>query len=75
MMLFSLPFWGCGNRSKPETPDTAVKGAPAVPAGTQAEAKMDETLPPILRAPWKGDLDEIVKRRVVRVLLPFRRPI
>jgi membrane-bound lytic murein transglycosylase MltF len=35
---------------------------------------MDDTLPPALRTPWKGDLDEMVKRRVVRVLLPFRRP-
>ena len=34
----------------------------------------DEALPPVLRKPWKGDLDEMVKRRVVRVLLPFRRP-
>ena len=35
---------------------------------------MDERLPPILKTAWKGDLDEIVKRRVVRVLVPFRRP-
>jgi membrane-bound lytic murein transglycosylase MltF len=35
---------------------------------------MDETLPPALRTPWKGDLDEMLKRRVVRVLLPYRRP-
>jgi membrane-bound lytic murein transglycosylase MltF len=31
-------------------------------------------IPPILKTPWKGDLDQIVKRRVVRVLVPFRRP-
>jgi hypothetical protein len=35
---------------------------------------MDEALPPILKTAWKGDLDDIVKRRVVRVLVPFRRP-
>jgi membrane-bound lytic murein transglycosylase MltF len=35
---------------------------------------MDETLPPALRTPWKGDLDEMLKRRVVRVLLPYHRP-
>jgi membrane-bound lytic murein transglycosylase MltF len=28
----------------------------------------------MLKAPWKGDLDEIAKRRVVRLLVPFRRP-
>jgi membrane-bound lytic murein transglycosylase MltF len=33
-----------------------------------------EDLPPIVKTPWKGDLDEMVKRRVVRVLVPFRRP-
>jgi membrane-bound lytic murein transglycosylase MltF len=34
----------------------------------------DEDMPPILKAPWKGDLDAMVKRRIVRVLVPFRRP-
>ncbi len=38
------------------------------------QAAMDEDLPPILKTPWKGDLDEMAKRRVVRVLVPFRRP-
>jgi membrane-bound lytic murein transglycosylase MltF len=28
----------------------------------------------LLKASWKGDLDEMAKRRVVRVLVPFRRP-
>ncbi|MEO8596587.1 MAG: transglycosylase SLT domain-containing protein [Candidatus Solibacter sp.] len=43
-------------------------------APAAADAAMADDLPPRLRTPWKGDLDEIVKRRVVRVLLPFRRP-
>jgi membrane-bound lytic murein transglycosylase MltF len=34
----------------------------------------DEDLPPIVKTAWKGDLDEMAKRRVVRVLVPFRRP-
>ncbi|HKD10378.1 MAG TPA: transglycosylase SLT domain-containing protein [Bryobacteraceae bacterium] len=34
----------------------------------------DESLPPALRAPWKGDLDGMAPRRIVRVLVPFRRP-
>ena len=38
------------------------------------EAFDGEDFPPILRTPWKGDLDEMVRRRVVRVLLPYRRP-
>jgi membrane-bound lytic murein transglycosylase MltF len=28
----------------------------------------------VLRTPWKGDLDQMAQRRVVRVLVPFRRP-
>ncbi len=31
-------------------------------------------MPPALRTPWKGDLNEIAQRHVVRVLVPFRRP-
>ncbi len=40
----------------------------------QAVQAGDEDMPPILRQPWKGDLDEIAKRRVLRVLVPYRRP-
>jgi membrane-bound lytic murein transglycosylase MltF len=35
---------------------------------------VEDDLPPIVRMPWKGDLEEMAKRRVVRVLVPFRRP-
>jgi membrane-bound lytic murein transglycosylase MltF len=34
----------------------------------------DEETAAILKTPFKGDLDEMVKRRVIRVLVPFRRP-
>ena len=40
----------------------------------QSAGLTDAELPPILKIAWRGDLDEIVKRRVVRVLVPFRRP-
>jgi membrane-bound lytic murein transglycosylase MltF len=49
----------------------AQRSAPDVADGY---AEIGEVLAPVLRTPWKGDLDEMVKRRVVRVLLPFRRP-
>lgn len=67
LMLLGLLFWGCSRGSGP-------RSAAAAPDATRVEAETGETLPPVLRTPWKGDLDEIVKRRVVRVLLPFRRP-
>ena len=52
-----------GTTQPPKT-DVSAQGADAT----------DELLPPILKVAWKGDLDEMVKRRIVRVLVPFRRP-
>jgi len=48
-------------------------GAQQKPADPQVAAG-DEDLPPIIKTPWKGDLDDMAKRRVVRVLVPYRRP-
>jgi membrane-bound lytic murein transglycosylase MltF len=73
-LLMALLFF-CGCSKQPAKTNTEVKQAEApTTAATTPEPPMDEAVPPILRAPWKGDLDEIAKRRVVRVLLPFRRP-
>src|SRR5215472_12801013 len=71
--ILMLPFCGCSKQ--PAKTNTEVKQAQApTTAATPPESPMDDVVPPMLRTPWKGDLDEIVKRRVVRVLLPFRRP-
>ena len=59
---------GCSGASTPVQQSSVPK-----PAAAPAPAE-DEDLPPILKTPWKGDLDEMAKRRVVRVLVPFRRP-
>jgi membrane-bound lytic murein transglycosylase MltF len=79
--LSILMLLSCGCSKPPAKTNTEVKQAEAPTpeattptAATTPEPPMDEAIPPILRKPWKGDLDEIVKRRVVRVLLPFRRP-
>src|SRR5215831_5563697 len=79
LSILMLLSWGCSKQ--PVKTNTEVKQAEApttaatTPTATAAaEPPMDEAIPPILRKPWKGDLDEIAKRRVVRVLLPFRRP-
>ena len=72
LILLSLLAWGCSKGQGPESGGAAPKSAEAQPA--QPQPDVDENLPPMLRTAWKGDLDEIVKRRVVRVLLPFRRP-
>jgi membrane-bound lytic murein transglycosylase MltF len=68
LSLLVLACSGGRNPEQPQTPATSQKAA-AEPA-----ASGDEDLPPIVKIPWKGDLDEMAKRRVVRVLVPFRRP-
>jgi membrane-bound lytic murein transglycosylase MltF len=63
--------------SEPTKKDAAAPAAPQKePAkeAAQPAAPADEDIPPILKTPWKGDLDEMAKRRIVRVLTPFRRP-
>jgi membrane-bound lytic murein transglycosylase MltF len=69
-----LLLWSCARETAPEPVKAEQKGAEAQPESKSAPVPMDEAIPPLLRTPWKGDLDEIVKRRVVRVLIPFRRP-
>ena len=72
--LLALLVCGCSKGPRSDAAAEA-KSAAAQPASIPTRpAEMDETLPPILRTPWKGDLDKMVERRVVRVLLPFRRP-
>src|SRR5512136_3057718 len=68
VVLWSLLVLVClGVCSTGLLPGAQKNAAPQVAAG-------DEDLPPIIKTPWKGDLDEMAKRRVVRVLVPFRRP-
>ena len=77
-VLLSLCVLSCSSGSSPEQSQ-----APATPketavqpqeAPSQSAALEDEDIPPVVKTSWKGDLDEMVKRRVVRVLVPFRRP-
>ena len=72
----SLCVLVCSCGSSPVQPKAPGAQAPTAPENTAAQPapSEDEDLPPVLKTPWKGDLDEIVKRRVVRVLVPFRRP-
>jgi len=77
LTTFSFLFWGCSKTEPPQPKPGATAQAPGAPpadAKPESGGQMDERLPPILKTAWKGDLDEIVKRRVVRVLVPFRRP-
>ncbi|HXK03289.1 MAG TPA: transglycosylase SLT domain-containing protein [Verrucomicrobiae bacterium] len=70
--LFLL-IWGCSKQPGTGSSGAAQTAAESKP-GNAAQSAMDEDLAPIVRTAWRGDLDGIVKRRVVRVLVPFRRP-
>jgi membrane-bound lytic murein transglycosylase MltF len=79
LALLSLLVAGCSSGSKPAQPQAQSQTqtqAPTEPqsAAAQPATSSDEDLPPIVKKPWRGDLDEMAKRRVVRVLVPFRRP-
>jgi membrane-bound lytic murein transglycosylase MltF len=83
-VLLSLCVLACSGGTSPEQPQapatqkdaTSPSETPATQknAADQQAVSVDEDLPPIVKTPWKGDLDEMVKRRVVRVMVPFRRP-
>ena len=70
VLIFSCSRSNSTRQQEPAPPKEAAQ-SPAQPA---ASANGSEDLPPVLKVPWKGDLDEMAKRRVVRVLVPFRRP-
>src|SRR4051812_46146935 len=74
--LSGIVLVSCSTRGGSDTIKSDAKHGEAQTASAPAaaDAAMADDLPPALQTPWKGDLDEIVKRRVVRVLLPFRRP-
>src|SRR5215831_17549583 len=74
--MISLTIGGCSKpRSAEETKGAdATKGAEVQQAQAPTPPTPDDDIPPVVRTPWKGDLNEIVKRRAVRVLVPFRRP-
>jgi len=64
------------------TADVAHGQPPAqAPAKTPAQAPAKEpskksgfALPPVVTAqPWTGDLDGMIKRRVIRILVPYSR--
>jgi membrane-bound lytic murein transglycosylase MltF len=67
-----------GQPQAPSAPKSAAAQpqASATPnkAVAQPAASGDVDLPPVVKLPWKGDLDAIAKRRALRVLVPFRRP-
>jgi hypothetical protein len=77
LLLASLSVVGCsGNKDEPRP-----AAAPAASAGASDEplppvayeSSLSETVRANLNKPFKGDLDEMVKRRVVRIGVTFNR--
>jgi ABC-type amino acid transport substrate-binding protein len=70
----------------PASPGQSLQTAPAAPAAPEApqpasaplathpDPTDDPAFMKLVRTPWKGDLDAMAQRRLVRVLVPFRRP-
>ena len=86
LAILFLGSWGCSTQpsaTKEQAQEQGKDTAKAVSEqGKAASEKVapdtaaggNEDLLPIFRTAWKGDLDQMAKRRVVRVLVPFRRP-
>jgi hypothetical protein len=71
----TLLMGGCSKGTAPEQTKKPEAQANRAAESTATEASPpDEILGPLLKTPWKGDLDAMAKRRLVRVLVPFRRP-
>jgi membrane-bound lytic murein transglycosylase MltF len=57
----------CSSRGSPQA-------SPAQKSAAQPAVSGDDDVLPIMKTRWNGDLDAMAKRRVIRVLVPFRRP-
>jgi membrane-bound lytic murein transglycosylase MltF len=67
LAILLLPILSCSGVRELDKANTEA-------AASKERSASDGELPPILRTAWKGDLDQIAKRRVMRVLVPVRRP-
>ncbi|HEY7465471.1 MAG TPA: transporter substrate-binding domain-containing protein, partial [Dehalococcoidia bacterium] len=69
--ICALPFLMCSGAAAVHAQTPAQ--APAKPPA-QAPAKESVALPkPLATKPWSGDLDGMIKRRVIRVLVPYSK--
>ncbi len=77
-----LVLCGCGGGEKeagsaPQTPRTgaAIPTAPAdpEPVASEATTTADEHNIGFASIPWQGDLDKMIERRVIRVLVPYSK--
>jgi DinB family len=63
----------CGGGAAKAAADNAAAAPAATDAPPATEAALPETLRAILSQDFTGDLDEMVKRRVIRIGAPFNR--
>ena len=60
--------------SSAPAPATSPTGSAPAPATSPTGPAEDSLEAQITQTAWKGDIDEIVKRRMLRVIVPFSRP-
>jgi membrane-bound lytic murein transglycosylase MltF len=49
--------------------------APSKPPAEPAPAKADYALPHVVTQKWTGNLDGMIKRRLIRVLVPYSKTL
>ena len=72
VVVLALTVGGCGAPAdkpgaKPVVPDTVAVDTATVPEAVLSAA--DSASPVGFRLPWKGDLDGMIERRFIRVLV------
>ena len=76
-MLAVSAVLGCGRERPPPPPpaDTRAQEAPAAPAQDSLSSPTASEVGRLVSERWTFDLDSMVKRRVIRVLVPASRTL
>ena len=76
LLLIAMLAVGCSDQNEKSSAEPSAEPAPEVAPPVQTASPYD-ALPPAVRLamdnPFTGDLDELVKRRVIRVAVTFNR--
>lgn len=80
LLAVGLLLGGCGRSEPPAAAPGADASTPSTPAGQASDPAPetaldlpDEGLAAVALAPWKGDLDGMIERRVIRVLTTYSK--
>src|SRR6185369_9256884 len=71
-VILTVALTGCSGKT-PETPGAAAAAPPELPGVDAVSSSLPEEVRRLVDRPFSGDLDEMVKRRVIRVGATFNR--